>query len=252
MKRQLKKRRARAAIRQERIPLDRNGRDLLARTARVLARCGHSREDLVKAFIQAAAAIPHDLKRLPADSERETLDAPHLLTLWRTERAFADLHGVPRPLRRTGKRCSIEALCRRARRGLNVSRTLRLLLQSGAVKESEGWYRPAKRSVVFRNAGPSTYHCIRGAAAMLSTTEHNLTERIPWFERIVENPRFPVSQTPAFHAFLEVEGENFLSRTDEFMQECTRLRKRGEATVRLGVGAFRFQVESARRKRRRK
>lgn len=230
------------------LPLDRQARELLRRTARVLAHCGHSREDLLKEFDAAVAAIPDNLKRLSADCERETLDAPHLLTLWHSERAFVDDQGVPRPLRRKGKRFSIETLCRRARRGLNVNRTLRLLLRSGAVQERDGWYRPAKRSVVFHGiAGPSAFHNVRGAAAMLSTAEHNLTERDPWFERIVENPRFPVSQVPAFKAFLEVEGLGFLGRTDEFMHECERSRKRREPTVRLGVGVFRFQSERRRK-----
>lgn len=244
----------RAVARKAPVPLDATARDFLARTARVLSRCGHSREDLLNAFAGAVASVPTDLKRLPPASEREMLDAPHLLTHWHNDRAFVDEDGKPRKLRWSGKAGSIEALCRRTRRGMNAKRALKTLLRTGAVKHRGGWYWPIRRSVMLYGiAGPATFRNVRGAAAMLSTNEHNLSELEPWFERTVENPKYPLSEMPAFRTFLEEEGEGFLNRIDEFMRESEKKRRRSRgATVRLGVGVFRYQFDPVRRVRKRR
>ena len=94
--------------------------------------------------------------------------------------------------------------------------------------------------------GPATFRNVRGIASMLRTNEHNLTateDAKGWFERNCENPDFPVSRLPEFAAFLHREGMGTLERLDEFMRTCELARDPKEATIKLGVGIYRYQED---------
>jgi hypothetical protein len=79
---------------------------------------------------------------------------------------------------------------------------------------------------------------------MLSTLDHNSRlrhSRLGWFEEFAVNLRVPVSAAPAFHTRLRDRGNRFLVRADDFLHFLERRRKKGERTVRIGVGIYVFR-----------
>jgi hypothetical protein len=81
---------------------------------------------------------------------------------------------------------------------------------------------------------------------MLRTLEHNgRPKRLArgWFEVFAENPRFPAEARAAFDSRLDRRGMEFLQAIDDDMHRRELARKPGEATVRIGVGVYRFEDE---------
>ncbi len=79
------------------------------------------------------------------------------------------------------------------------------------------------------------------------TYVHNMTRDPkvpPKFERAAKNERVLVSASPAFHAFLEREGQAFLERVDAWLAENEAPDGQGtpDAPVtRMGAGVYQIE-----------
>ena len=227
--------------------LDPSVRSAIWMLARNLRRLGIEPEAVVHEFQQAFEHLAQEVQVQPAAVERELPEAPHVMTLWHHDVAYVDEDGQPRKLRRQGREPSFEALVRRVDPNLNADRVLEYLMRDRVVGREGAWYRPQKRGVVLATtAGPAAFRTVRVLAAVLRTFEHNLllspSDRLQrWFERICENPHFPISRIEEFAALLERHGTPFLNVMDSFMHACEAARDPDEPTTKLGVGVFRYQ-----------
>ncbi len=229
------------------VPLDAAAQEAIDRFARVMARCGYAAHAVAQAFEGAMAAIHGKTKRRRPTGLRELPDAAHLVTFWCLSPDYVDEQGTPYPLAARGPGRSLEGLVRRVNRSLDLDEVLRYLVRTQTVRKVGRTYALNRRWILLRGvSGPTHSRMIRGLAGMLRTLEHNLsaeTDAQSWFEFTAENPRFPVSQLPAFDRRLRRVGLGCLRKLDVFMQQCEAERDPTEPTVWLGVGMHRFQQD---------
>jgi hypothetical protein len=224
--------------------LDARALEAVERFVHVLGRCGCAPEDVAAEVLRLGRKVPKSWAQKAKTALRELDDASHVLTLWFSDPAFLDSNGNPKPLSLAGPRGSIEALAHRVGERLEARSLVRYL----ALRRRGARYVPRDRVVSLRGAGgPDYFRRLRCLAGFLRTLEHNdLPERrVPGrFEFFAENPNFPVSARPAFDKRLRVRGMRFLMQMDGDMLRHERARRKGEPTVRVGVGVYRFEDDA--------
>jgi hypothetical protein len=223
-------------------------REVLKRTVKVTYRCGLAETEaaLREALAECSQSQSPDYgSRNGPSLGPESLQAPHVLTVWNEDERYVDASAQPLPLPRYGRAPSFESLVRSVDRKLKSDEILQYLVRTGAVKSHEGKYCCIGRVVLLRGIpGTRDFRALRCLDAMLRNAEHNLRpENVapPWLERMAENDRFPVSALPAFATFLEEETMAYLGRLDAYMRSVEVVRKAGEPTVHVGVGMYRFE-----------
>lgn len=240
--------------------LDPRALEAVGRFVRVLARCGCTPDDIGREVARACREIPKSWALKATAARREMDDASHLLTLWFSDPAYLDRRGAPIPLPMRGAGGSLEMLASRVDPTLDLREVFRCLLRSKTLRRVGTRYVPRDRMLSFRAAGgPQNLHHLRGLLGMLRTLEHNVqTKRraAVWYEVFAHNPRFPVSERAALDKRIRVLGNKLLFQLDADMHRKERARKKGERTVRIGVGMYRFedgpQPRSRFRRKRRK
>jgi Family of unknown function (DUF6502) len=244
-----------AALRPQRLrvrasTLDVRAVEAIARVVRVLARCGCAPNDIELEVQKACRAVPKAWA-LSARTPVSQIDAAsHVLTLWFSDPAYLNSSGRPRPLRAKGGNRSLEALVLQVDPKLDVEEVLRHLRRGSALRQVGTRYVPRDRLVSVRGSGPP-YHAwsLQTLVSMLGNLEHNSRPQRStpgWFTAFAVIPRFPVRELPAFDRWLRRAGNRFLAQSDTRMHDRERARRRGEPTVRLGVGVYRFEEEPLR------
>lgn len=227
------------------LPLDATALEAVDRFVRILARCGCSGSDILKAFSDACARLPKKAPAAPSKAQRELSNASHILTVWFSDAAYLDRKGNPISLSLRGAAPSLEALVKRVDPTLDVNDLVRYLNRTKALKRDQGRYAPQRRILSLRGAqGPEVFRNLRSLVGLLRTLEHNMQpKRVTrsWFEYWAENPAFPVSARAAFDTRLDDLGMKFLQRIDTDMHRRELERAPGERTVRMGVGVYRFE-----------
>lgn len=239
--------------------LDARATEAIGRFVRILARCGCAPGDISEEVDRACRALPKWMVEKARAALREMDDASHVLTLWFSDPAYLDRQGRPMPLPLRGAGGSLETLAARADPNPNVRELVRYLSRRKALKRVGNRYLPKDRILSLRGAGgPDNFRHLRGVLGMLRTQEHNgqpSRRAEGWYEVFAENPRFPTSARSAFDKSMRQWGNRMMLRADAEMHRYERGRKRGERTVRMGVGIYRFEesaiAESPRTSRRR-
>jgi hypothetical protein len=238
---------ARVRHRPESARLDPIALEAIERFTRVLAHCGGAPRDLAAAFEAACHRIPPAAAVGAEGATPEMSDASHVLTIWYSDPQYTNPDGVPSAVPLRGTAPSLEALVRSVDPKLKVEVVLRYLLRVRALRREGRRYAPRSRSLALRGTGgPTNFRNLRGLTAMLRTLEHNgRPKRLArgWFEVFAENPRFPAEARAAFDTRLDRLGMEFLQAIDADMHRRELARKPSEATVRIGVGVYRFEDE---------
>jgi hypothetical protein len=228
--------------------LDARAVEAIGRFVRVLARCGCAPVDIATEVTWQSRRIPPSWAPKARAALREMDDASHVLTLWFSDPAYLDRKGRPMALPLRGAGGSLETLAARIDPGVEPRELLRYLARRNALKRVGDRYIPKDRILSLRGAGgPDNFRHLRGLLGMLRTQEHNGQPRRQvegWYEVFAENPRFPVSARGAFDTSMRLWGNRMLFRADAEMHRYERGRKRGERTVRMGVGIYRFEEGS--------
>jgi Family of unknown function (DUF6502) len=214
--------------------------EAVGRFVRILARCGATSQDIVRAVRTAADRIPAGWAVRAREATREIHDAAHVLTLWFSEVGFLDAAGKPVSLPLEGASRSFTTLVRSVDKRLDPQEVLAYLLRSGAVRRQGQRYVPRARVLVLRGTqGPDYFHTLTVLTHMLGTLEHNvLPKRVVrgWFEYSAENPRFPARARGELDERVKRLGAEVLSRLDAYMRRREVTRRPGEPTLRVGVG----------------
>lgn len=227
--------------------LDARAVEAVARFVRVLARCGCTPQDIGTEVLKACRAVPKSWVKNASAAVREMDKAAHMLTFWFSDPAYLDASGHPRPLALRGASASLEALAQRVDRHLEVTQLVPYLVRRGVLRRVRSRYVPRDRILSVRGTGgPHHTQSLRGLLAMLRTVEHNHEpgHSTPgWFEVLCVNPRFPGSAVAAFDKRFRRRAEGFVFQVDADMHRRERARKKGERTVALGVGVYRFEED---------
>jgi len=234
--------------------LDARAAEVVARFVRILARCGCTPEDIGREVLKACRQVPKSWVRNAMAAVRDMDAAAHVLTLWFSDPAYLDARGNPRPLALRGPQSSLEALVLRVDPKLQAAEVLRYLQRPDVLRRAGTRYLPPPDRVLsFRGSGgPYNSRSLRSLSLMLRTLEHNSEpERSTpgWFEVFALNPRLPMSALAAFDRRVRRLGMRLLVRPDADMHRRERARQRGERTVPVGVGIYRFEEEPVPRER---
>lgn len=214
------------------------------RFVKILSRCGCAPRAVEREVSRTCRMVPAS-PRHQADL-RDSPDLGHVLTLWFSDPDCLDKRGSPRALPLRGAGLSIEALARQVDPELDVKEFLRFLIRGGAVKRVGRLYVPRDRVTIHRGRESMTPF-LRGLFGLLKTLEYNSRRgrsargRLELYAR---NPRFPASAIEAFDKRVRHLADPLLVRIDGDMHWRERTRRKGERTVRMGVGIYRFEEDS--------
>jgi len=224
--------------------------EAIGRFVRILARCGATPNDIVRAVRAECTRIPGSWAVRARRVARNIDDAAHVLTVWFSEAAYLDASGRPMALPLEGASKSVTALVRSVDPTFNAREVLAYLIRSGAVRPEGRRYVPRSRAMFIRGVrGPDYFHTLRVLTNTLATHEHNVLPKRTargWFAYSAENPHFPVRQREMLDKYVAAIGKEILSRIDTYMRRREVNRKSGEATVRVGIGMHLWEGDSQR------
>jgi Family of unknown function (DUF6502) len=207
---------------------------------RILARCGATPADIVRAVRSAAEQVPPNWVSRAGRMTRYNEGAGHVLTAWYCETAYLDPFGKPRALPLQGPSRSISALVRSVDPGFDAREVLTYLLRTGAVRRQGRRYVPRARALFLRGTqGPDYVHTQVVLTHMLATLEHNIHLKRAargWFEYFAENRQFPQRSRDGLDKYVALLGREMLSRLDAYMHRREVNRRPGEPTLRVGIG----------------
>jgi hypothetical protein len=216
--------------------------------ARALARTGLAPASLASAFASACARIPRTKADVRNRDNQDIVDAAHILALWFSDPRYLNTKGEPIRLRARGADPSLQALIRRVDPDLSTKQVIAYLTQARAIQRFGSRYALRTRTLFLRSTGaPGRLHGLRALLGMLKNLEHNSlpnSNATHWFEHFAENPRLPIRARAGIDAKLERLGMNFLNRMDADMQLAAQKSRPREATVRMGIGVYRFEDET--------
>jgi len=225
-----------------RVPtLEPQARQAVHRFVRVLAHCGCKPQAIEYEATKACRRIP--VAWLSRADLRDSLDPGHVMTLWFSDPACLDPQGNPRALPLRGSPLSLEALAHRIDPNLDIRYVVRYLERGGALRRSGNRYLPRDRVLILRGRERMTPF-LRGLFGLLKTLDHNRQCRgrsSGWVERFSINPHFPASAVRSFEKRLSMVVNRLLLKLDADMHRHERAARKGERTVRMGVGIYQFE-----------
>jgi hypothetical protein len=206
---------------------------------RVAIVTGINRREVARQRAELDAEVPREPVYLNA--------AQRILSAWHQEPAYFDADRAPRLLPLDGPAPSFADLCDRHGGDLPMSALLKELRAVGAVRQEGDGVRAVARSYIPQQMDPDK---VLRAGDVLndigSTVVHDLIcppgEPLR-FERRAENDSIDPRALPAFREFLELEGQAFLERVDDWLSQHAVARQNGSevAPIRLGVGVYHLQ-----------
>lgn len=197
---------------------------------------------------------------LEAQSSQDRIT--RLLTAWHKDPDFIDEQGQPKKLPVSGDSESFQLLVRRFGGDIPWQTFMKELLRVGAIEQVGNILEAKTRYFFPSQKDPGA---LLRAGSVISelgeTLFHNLyvaDESKPGaknrrhFERRASNNLVSVKHQKAFHEFLEIEGQEFLEKIDNWLteheytpadNETEEEIKSSEKAVRLGVGLFSIAQE---------
>jgi hypothetical protein len=217
-------------------------REFLERLARILVGTGHSPRELSREFREICGRLKEPRTRWDPAQLTYLWDLPHIISFWHSDPQYIDSRGAPIPLPLRGRGASLCALIERVLPGENPSAVARSLIKFQGVRRRGEFYVPRARHFTYPTAS-GRVHGLTALLGMLRTVERNVAggqKSAPILERTALNPRFPVSELPAFHRRLRAAAAEILWSLDGDMRR-REAAHRGGPRVRLGVGIFAFE-----------
>jgi hypothetical protein len=172
--------------------------------------------------------------------------AAQVLDAWHHDPEFIDGNKRPRSLALHGGGPSITTLVRKFAPGLPPVAMVKELRAAGSIAElPDGTWRPLQRHYIPRYMSEEQIRLWSSTIEDLaSTIGYNLTRaegKPTLFERRAVNRRIDPSSMPAFKAFLEQEGQQFLERVDDWLSAHEVAAEADNKAVRLGAGIYQIQ-----------
>ena len=176
--------------------------------------------------------------------------ATRVLSGWYGDEDFVDDSGNPRRLQAAGSNPSFETLCSRYSGDVPATTMLKELRHVGAVAEDDDgrlivksrYYMPVLTdpAQVLRSG-----YVLRDLGETVAYNLYRDADQPSRFERVAEVANVPVSAVPEFREFIEIEGQAFLERVDQWLTEHED--EESGNGVRLGIGAYWIEEEFAKR-----
>ena len=218
-------------------------REFLERLARILVGTGHSPRELSREFREICSRLKEPATRWDPAQLTYLWDLPHVISCWHSDPQYIDSQGAPIPLSLRGRGASLRALIDRVLPGEDPNAVVRSLIKFQGVRRRGNLYVPRTRHLLTYPTRSGRVHGLTALLGMLRTVERNVAggrKSTPILERSALNPRFPVSELPAFHRRLRAAAAEILWSLDGDMRR-REAAHRGGPRIRLGVGIFAFE-----------
>ena len=222
---------------------DRETRQALRSFVRLLARAGCTPEAIEAEVRRTCEQVPKSW--LEARERFDTEVPGHVLTLWFSDPDYLDRLGNPRPLPIRGASLSLESLVRRVDPKLEVQAVARYLRRGRTLRRLGNRYVPRDRTVIFRSCD-DLRPVLGGLFGLLKTLEPSSSgARIGrgTLQRYAANPRVPLSAVPGLEERVRQFASRLLVRFDADMHHRELAARKGEPTVRMGIGVYQFVDE---------
>ena len=213
-------------------------------TSRVAILTGINRHDVAK---QRELLERGEAAAMPAYAGSAT----RVLSGWHQDPDYLDSDGVPVSISVEGPAPSFEDLCGRYAGDIPVTALLKELKSVGAVGE-----KGARLHARARNYIPLRFDAEKmtiGAQLLRdhgNTVVYDLTRgnaEPARLARRAHNARIDARAVPAFREFIEIEGQAFLERVDDWLTRHEAPADSQERTlIRLGAGVYQIQDETKR------
>ena len=187
-----------------------------------------------------------------ADANDKIRPAARVLLGWYTDSQFASAPGQPREL--TGEEFH-ELFESYSGKVVPMTAMLKELLNVGAMEMTDdGKLRVLTRSFTPQRADASSVRRVCMAIADLATTaSFNLfssdKQQRKRFERFATNQLIAARDAQAFASYLELEGQAFLERIDNWMTQREKQQREGDNLIRIGVGVYQISPNENKTKR---
>jgi len=233
--------------------VDARAAEVIARIVRLLARYGCTLDDIEQEVLKAWRAMPRTSAKSAKAPISEIDAGAHVVRTWFSDPAYLNSSGRPRPLPEKGEEDSIEALARQLHPEVDADKVLQYLRRRAVLRRVGKRFVPQAYVVSVRGTGPQyDAWSLLTLLSMLGNIEHNSLPQHStpgWYAAAAVIPHFPVSKLQAFDQWLRRAADRFLAQTDTRLHEHEDARRRGERTVRLGVGLYRFEEKPLPRER---
>ncbi len=192
-----------------------------------------------------------EVRRIRDMLEREEIvtfermnSASRVLSGWFSDRDYTDSLGEPLRLAAAGASPSFEALCANYSGGVAPSTMLKELKHVGAVVEDSNgaliaqtrYYMPVLMDPEQMERSGSV---MEDLGETIAYNLHRSADQQARFERRATNTRIAPDKLPEFKKFLDREGQSFLERVDEWLNEHEDEDATGN--MRLGLGMYWIQ-----------
>jgi hypothetical protein len=235
------------------IALDDRATDAITNFARLLARCGYSREDALRQFRTELHRLPPHLGRDERDQQATAHDAANLMSWWYTHADCLNSRGRPIPLRLQGPAPSLEALAREVGSTLAVTDLRDYLTFTLTIRARGDRYIPIKRYVVHRPQSRTlSAHALRIVAGLLRTAERNTNverntgfarddHRVPFWLEAAADGEVSANHTIATMRYLEPAAMKLLEHADDSMARQGTSRSDRDRMVPLSMVVYMFE-----------
>lgn len=169
--------------------------------------------------------------------------ASRILLGWHIDKRFVDADNKPVPLPVSGPGLSFMSLYEKySGKVVPATSLLKELIKVGAIEQLENGQVIAKSRLYAPNqSDPAALeHLCQAICDLASTGSFNLYRNEKTrtrFQRLATNQLVPASQEKAFRTFLEIEGQAFLERVDNWLSNAESP-KSDDTYVRIGAGVF--------------
>lgn len=226
---------------------------VLAESAHILVRTGHSPKQLLEEFREICGAIPEPSKVFDPRCVPYVEGLPHILAHWFTDPAYVDAQGKPIPLRLRSRGPCLAALIRHVLPNHESDYVADSLVKTGAIRRRGGLYTPIDRYVSFIKHAPiAQMHGLASLARLLATLQHNAAcheDSAMLLERSVKNPHIPISALPTVHRRIKRDVDALLWKLDGYLRR-REVEPGSEPTTSVGVSAYAFEDPTANATRR--
>ena len=217
---------------------------VLAESAHILVRTGHSPKQLLEEFREICSAIPEPSRVFDPRCVPYVEALPHILAHWFTDPAYVDAQGKPIPLRLRSRGPCLAALIHHVLPNHESDYVADSLVKTGAVRRRGRLYTPVDRYVSFIKHAPiAQMHGLASLARLLGTLQHNADcheDSAMLLERSVKNPHIPISALAGVHRRIKRDVDALLWKLDGYLRRM-EVEPGSEPTTSVGVSAYAFE-----------
>jgi hypothetical protein len=217
---------------------------MLAKSAAILVKTGHSPEALERAFREICRSLEEPPRPFDPGEIAYVVGLSHIVAHWYGDPTFRGQRGQPLRLALEGPGPSLAKLIRRVLPRQDIHVVANSLVRAGAVERRGRFYVVRDRYVALtQDISTGHVHGLASLVGMLRTVQHNISCADP-HTRLLElaagNLYIPTRALPEIHRRIKREVTALLWKLDGYLRSW-EVKPGTEPTTRLSLGAYAYE-----------